>query len=84
MGGEAVATVVDGEVVPMTDAVFQSLSADATEKRVEKARDAVLDLCLPDDMSQEEALDFLESVVSDLECSIDALRHEIEAAQEDA
>lgn len=76
MGGEA--AVVEPEVALQS----AKLTEKDMETRVEKARDAVLDLCLPDAMTQEEARDFLEIVMSNLQGFLDALKDEIEAAQE--
>jgi hypothetical protein len=46
---------------------------------VQKAVEAVLELCTPDKMpAKADAVDFLEDVVSSLDASIEALKEELE------
>jgi hypothetical protein len=45
---------------------------------VQQATNAVNDLCAPDKMSKADAVDFLESVIENLQTSVDVLKEEIE------
>jgi polyhydroxyalkanoate synthesis regulator phasin len=45
---------------------------------VQQAVNAVNELCAPEKMSKQEAIDFLEDVMSDLQSAVDALQDEID------
>lgn len=46
------------------------------ERTIERAASDVLDMCLPEKMSPEEAIEFMERVIGTLEGSIEALKEE--------
>jgi len=50
----------------------------ADDKLVNQAVEAVERLCSPDKMTKEQAIDFLEDVISQLDSSLEALREETE------
>jgi len=53
------------------------------DKQIVEAADDVLELCMPEKMSKQEALDFLEGVIERLESSAEALREEIQNDEDD-
>lgn len=55
----------------------------ADPELVNKATEAVQEYCTPEKMSKEDAIDFLEDVVSQLESLKEALEEEIENEKEE-